>query len=85
MNNKIQDFWGDDENDLIVDKATPIVVKMLAMSQELMEIGGDATDRGLSDALNAMDVEQRLMDMVVAMRTYEKEREKEIESEAAHD
>lgn len=71
-------FWGDNDNDLAVDKATPHIITMLALAQKVLEIGGNTTDRELSDALNFIDVEERLIDALSAMRNYQKDREKEF-------
>lgn len=71
-------FWGDNDDDLAVDKATPHIITMLALAQKVLEIGGNTTDAELSVALNFIDVEQRLIDALAAMRNYQKDREKKM-------
>ena len=76
---KVKTFWGDNNDDLAVDRATPHIITMLALAQKVLEIGGNTTNGELSVALNFIDVEQRLIDALAAMRNYQKEREKEME------
>ena len=71
-------FWGDNNDDLAVDRATPHIITMLALAQKVLEIGGNITNGELSVALNFIDVEQRLIDALAAMRNYQKDREKEM-------
>lgn len=76
-------FWGDNDNDLATDKATPHLIRMLALCQSVLDECDDITDAKLAVALNLIDVEERLMDVIATIREYQKDREKECkESEA---
>ena len=74
-------FWGDNNNDLAVDKATPHLIKMLAHCQAILDECDNVTDGELSDALNTIDIMDKLMDIVAAVRTYYKNREEEFKEQ----
>lgn len=75
----MKDFWGCYDDDLVVDKATPILIKMLAMTEKILAMDGKVHDAGLSDALNMIDIQGKLIDVLAGAREYQKKREKEIE------
>ena len=75
----MKDFWGSNDDDLAVDKATPLLIKMLAMTVEILDVDGNVRDAGLSDSLNVIDIQERLIDVLAGARAYQKKREKEIE------
>lgn len=77
----MKDFWGCYEDDLVVDKSTPMLIKMLAMTEEILAMNGKVHDAGLSDALNVIDIQGKLIDILAGVRAYQKKREKEIEKE----
>ena len=74
-------FWGDNENDIAVDRATPHLVKMLAHCQAILDECGNTTDGELSDALNIISIMDKLMDVVAAVRAYSKDREEEFKEQ----
>ena len=74
-------FWGDNENDLAVDKATPHLIKMLSHGQAILDECGNTTDGDLSDALNIIDIMDKIMDVIVAVRAYSKSREEEFKEQ----
>lgn len=74
-------FWGDNENDIAVDRATPHLIKMLAHGQAILDECGNTTDGELSDALNIIDIMDKLMDVVAAVRAYSKDREEEFKEQ----
>ena len=75
----MKDFWGCYDDDLVVDKAMPILIKMLAMTEKILAMDGEVHDAGLSDALNMIDIQGKLIDVLAGAREYQKKREKEIE------
>jgi transcription elongation factor Elf1 len=77
----VKTFWGDNENDIAVDRATPHLVKMLAHCQAILDECGNTTDGELSDALNIIDIMDKLMDVVAAVRAYSKNREEEFKEQ----
>ena len=74
-------FWGDNDNDLAVDKATPHLIKMLTHCQAILDKCDNVTDGNLADALNTIDIMDKLMDIVAAVRAYSKDREKEFKEQ----
>ena len=74
---KMKDYWGADENDLCVDKATPPLIKILALCQDVLDSCGECTDGKLSDVLNVIDVEERIIDALAECRAYQKRRNEE--------
>lgn len=77
----MKDFWGSNDDDLAVDETTPLLIKMLAMTAEILDADGKVHDAGLSDSLNVIDIQERLIDTLAGARDYQKKREKEIEKE----
>lgn len=77
----MKDFWGCYDDDLVVDKATPILIKMLAMTEKILAMDGKVHDAGLSDSLNVIDIQERLIDVLAGARAYQKEREKELKDD----
>lgn len=75
----MKDFWGSNDDDLAVDKTTPMLIKMLAMTVEILDVDGNVREAGLSDSLNVIDIQERLIDVLACIRAYQKKREKEIE------
>ena len=73
--------WGDNNDDIAVDKATPLLIKALSLCEEVMEIDGEIEDVELSVGLNLIEVQNGIMDAIVAVRKYQKDREKEIKEE----
>lgn len=74
-------FWGDNEDDIAVDRATPHLIKMLAHGQAILDECGNTTDGELTDALNIIDIIDRLMDVIAAVRAYSKDREEEFKEQ----
>lgn len=74
----MKSFWGDNENDLAVDKSTPLLIRMLALCLDVLDTSGEATDGDLLDALNLIDVQERLIDALSVIRDYQKRRENEM-------
>lgn len=74
-------YWGDNDNDLAVDEATPHLIKMLAHCQAILDECNNVTDGKLSDALNTIDIMDKLMDIVAAVRAYYKDREEEFKEQ----
>ena len=77
----MKDFWGNDDDDLAVDKTTPLLIKMLAMTVEILDVDGNVRDSGLSDSLNVIDIQERLIDVLAGAREYQKKREKELKGD----
>ena len=69
--------WGDNNDDIAVDKATPLLIKALSLCEEVMEIDGEIEDVELSVGLNLIEVQNGIMDAIVSVRKYQKDREKE--------
>ena len=77
----MKDYWGSDDDDLAVDKTTPLLIKMLAMTVEILDVDGNVHDAGLSNSLNVIDIQERLIDVLASVRAYEKKREKELKAD----
>ena len=75
---KMKDHWGANENDIIADRATSPLIKMLALCQEILDDCGECTDGKLADALNLTDVEERLIDALAECSAYQKQRNNEL-------
>lgn len=73
-----EDVWGGEEDDGAVEKARPLLAKMLALCEELNEVAVEICDVDLSMALNSTDVENWLIDALSATRAYEINRDAQI-------
>lgn len=78
---EMKTFWGDNENDIAVDKATPHLIKMLAHCQAILDECDNVTDGKLTDAMNIIDIMDKLMDIVAVVRAYSKDREEEFKEQ----
>ena len=70
----MKSHWGDNENDVAVDKATTLIIRMLALCEDVLDIGGTTTDEKVTQALNLIAVEDQLIDSLATMRDYLKHR-----------
>lgn len=73
------DIWGAEEDDGAVEKARPLLAKMLALCEEVNEVAAEICDFDLSKALHSLDVENWLIDALAATRAYEIKRDAQIE------
>ena len=74
-----RDFWGAEEDDAAIEKARPLLAKMLALCEELDDVSGEICDVDLSQALTCLNVENWLIDALAATRAYEKMRNAQID------
>ena len=74
-----RDLWGAEEDDGAVEKARPLLAKMLALCEELDDVASEVCDVDLSQALTCLDVENWLIDALAATRAYEKMRDAQID------
>ena len=79
----VTDCWGMNDNDLIVDAITPLLIQALALIDKIMEKDGNITmnsnaECDLSSACNIINAEESLIDALAACRQYQKGRLQDI-------